>query len=250
MNRKQIWLLITLCVSFIFALWAILEYESYINIIKINTYPIHLPTAIKAISSAVSLLLTFVLVLIYLEQTSIQERQEKWMQANHTPKIEIQKWSINLNKVKFEMVNLGNGIAKNMSLLVELEVDRISKFRHSISDIGGSSPLRRKDIYARSLEAGQSESITCTCVPEIDLVSDKEIERGSFSKISTKLVELGSEQVECTILIKYEYINTETKTLKIWHGKSVLEKNMTIEQLVEKSYKNLSTDINIPPDNP
>lgn len=250
MKRSRRWIFLSGFVAILFGVWVILEITSIVNLIQLNTYPILFPTAVKAISAVGSLLLTFLLALLYLEQTEIQRRQEKWMQADHAPKLEIESWGIDINELSFELMNLGNGVAKELAIVVDLRVGRIQKKTYLIEGIKGRTPLRREDVYARSLEPGQKDPVTCTCVPEIKLSSGDMSKDGSLSKILSILSELGCEHIECDVSIEYMYINSESNRISIWSGESNIGEDPSLEKLVDRAHSTFETDINIPPDNP
>lgn len=121
--------------------WGTLEFFGFINVTRFSA-PYSLSSITAIFSALGSLLLTFVLVILYDKQASIQdsqrqlmsnqtaimaeqasltEKQRKLEELEHVPEVHVSKIQLNESKTNFELVisNHGKGVAKNVE--VELQ---------------------------------------------------------------------------------------------------------------------------------
>lgn len=91
-------------------LWAVAEYVGLVNLVSIN--PPYQANSFAQIAGAVgSIVLSFALVLLYAQQTEIQENQERLMEQDFKPYLTGEVTSLNVVSAQFAIRNSGNATA-------------------------------------------------------------------------------------------------------------------------------------------
>jgi len=91
-------------------LWAIAEYAGWVNLVSIN--PPYQANSFAQIAGALgSIVLSFALVLLYAQQTEIQENQERLMEQEFKPYLTGEITSLNVVSAQFAIRNSGNATA-------------------------------------------------------------------------------------------------------------------------------------------
>jgi len=91
-------------------LWAVAEYAGLVNLVSIN--PPYQANNFAQIAGAVgSIVLSFALVLLYAQQTEIQENQERLMEQDFKPYLTGEVTSLNVVSAQFAIRNSGNATA-------------------------------------------------------------------------------------------------------------------------------------------
>lgn len=110
-------------------------------------FPVELSTFADIAGVFGSVLLTLALVLLYSEQTKIQERQEEWMEAEHVPDVFVHEWEITRNRIDLELSNLGTGVARDLRVTVAVETGD----RFGLSTVTFTARASRRPSSARVL---------------------------------------------------------------------------------------------------
>ncbi|UVE49631.1 hypothetical protein KU306_12010 [Haloferax larsenii] len=103
-------------------------------------------TLLTGAGSIGSVVLSFVLVVLYSKlsgiqktQTKIQQRQQGLMEFEQIPRIIVNRWKVNDNSIRFDLTNVGKGTASNIGYVVKLDKVRTvdwSNLSRIHSDVG------------------------------------------------------------------------------------------------------------------
>lgn len=232
--------------------------QGYIKIIRLD-FPLTLTTYSQLLSAFGSIVLTFSLVLLYGEQTDIQNRQEQWMEAEHVPDIFVDTWELNKAEFEFNLTNLGTGIAKNVEVHFQLKPVGSDT---NIQAITGVAPLEQDEILTRVLPlASDTDQKSVQMSGEHDLrIQYRGIEgdvlcntrsEDAYLVLRRILGDLSSSdgKLEYKISICYDYIRREDDTKSVYAGQSSLETDIDFEGLLLATGRVLDSDLNVEPEN-
>lgn len=122
-----------------------------------NYLELGLPLDVVAYSRFVnaigSLILTLSLVFLYYQQTRTQEKQEEWMEAEHTPDVSVDRWEVDKNVVELDLANPGNGAAKDLRVGVEIESVYGGYAGRRTTSVAGRWDLFGADVTSRVIES-------------------------------------------------------------------------------------------------
>ena len=90
--------------------WVVSEYLGWVNFVSINP-PYQANNFAQIAGAAGSIILSFALVLLYAQQTEIQENQEQLMEQNFKPYLTGEVTSLNIVSAQFAIRNSGNATA-------------------------------------------------------------------------------------------------------------------------------------------
>jgi len=229
------------------------------NLIQLTERPYNLKTSAQVANAIGSIILTLGLVIFYREQNKTQKQQETWMQAEHEPDISIDSWSVNGNEVTFEIANLGDGGAKNIRVTVEIKpITRRSELPRL--DIKPATvALFRDDINSDAIRGSQIETRRFSGFPELTLrwsyqpwlrAGNGSDWRESTDDVSTVLRTLsgwGIETIEYTVNIEFEHVKRFEGSISVYGAKVDITGDMGLEALTLQDYKQIETDLNLPP---
>lgn len=233
----------------------------------LNLYKLPLPMKPEVISQLAggfgSIIITVALVLLYQEQKNIQQNQEEWAEADHTPNISVEEWDVRRgNTVSFKLNNTGNGIAENLSVIFEVEY--ISS--GSISDVkidwpvNGEGNLVHLDSNSRTIQDKQLDPKAFESIPEFkyrwtqggmfgSIRSQYNEEEGDFRDVSEFLVDNGVSDIEFTVVLVYDFVKRYSeKQIEVWGGSISLEETVDLESLVIKATELDDYGQGIPPE--
>lgn len=233
------------------AILIFLEFEGVINIISFDP-PIKSSDFAQIIGGIGSIILTFGLVFLYKQQTVIQHRQERWMSASHRPELEFTTWGADNNQLFFDLSNLGNGVAKNLAVTVSVS-EYPSSF-YAPKEISATTPLYRKNPFARSLEeqTSDSEAIEFKSDP-IPEFNDELFGQDIQAKFHDVIHHFGENEVDTVrfkITIRYELIREEAEKIRVWSGTVDVKDDLYLDTAIEDSIPDWEEiEIGLPPEN-
>ncbi|MEZ3114400.1 hypothetical protein RYH80_00465 [Halobaculum sp. MBLA0147] len=176
-----------------------------------------------------SVVLTAALVLLYREQTRIQERQEQWMEAEHVPDVSVHRWEVTRNRVDLELSNLGTGVAQNLQLRIELETTDET----GISRATFAAALSRESSSARVLRPREDGAVETSGFFE---ATDAEGTVGSGDMTIEQVVSpwLNSEDapIELVVVVEYDYIRRRSDTRRVFSCRVDPSEAGTIEDIL------------------
>jgi len=231
------------------AIWLALEVKGVVNIISFDP-PVEPSDFAQIVGGIGSLVLTFGLVFLYKQQTTIQHRQERWMSASHRLELEFTGWEAEDNELSFELSNLGNGVAKNLAVAVT--ISEYPPRSYASNEISTVAPLYRENPVARSLEEGNSESreFVSDPIPEFQGTLFENGIQGKFHEIVQRFKENDIETVSFTITVEYDLIREESDDICVWDGTADIEDGLYLDDAIEKSTPDWEEiDIEITPEN-
>lgn len=239
----------------------LLNWAGVIDVISPLEEPLSWTEAAQIAGAMGSVLFTIGLVVLYREQTLIQNRQESWMEADHTPDLSIDEWRINSNKFELDIANLGDGTAKDLTLLLGLDIIEISDPANSITVDEVSEPLIREEVVSQAIQSETIEPVIFSAFPELTISWRVNLDRRpgykyrleeyreNPSDILSTLESGGVTDIEYTISIRYTYGKSSTGELSIFAGKADVTPDLDLEGLIKfETYEELETDLNRPPE--
>lgn len=239
----------------------LLNWAGVINFISPLEEPLSWTEAAQIAGAMGSVLFAIGLVILYREQTLIQNRQESWMEADHTPDLSIDEWRIDSNTFEFDIANLGDGTAKDLTLFLELDIIEISNSVNVITVNEVREPLVREEVVSQAIQSEIIEPVIFSAFPEITIswrvyhgrrpgykYRWKEYS-GNPSNILSALKSGGVTDIEYTISVEYTYGKSSTDELSIFAGKAEVTPDLDLEGLIKfETYKELETDLDRPPE--
>lgn len=246
--------------ALIIVLVPLLNWVGVIDLIAPLEEPLSWSEAAQIAGAMGSVLFTIGLVILYREQTLIQNRQESWMEADHTPDLSIDEWRIDSNTFEFDIANLGDGTAKDLTLVLNIDIIRISNSFDSITVNEVREPLIREEIVSQAIQSENIEPVIFSAFPDITLSWRADHSRRPSYKyrwkeyrenpsdILSALKFGGVTDIEYTISVEYAYGKSSTDELSIFAGKAEVTPDLDLEGLITfETYEELETDLNRPP---
>lgn len=238
----------------------LLDTIGVIDVISPLEEPLSWSEAAQIAGAMGSVLFTIGLVILYREQTLIQNRQESWMEADHTPDLSIDEWRIDSNTFEFDIANLGDGTAKDLTLILELEIIGTNNSFNSINVDEVREPLIREEVVSQAIQSENIEPVIFSAFPEITISwRANHGKRPSYkyrwkeyrenpSDILSALKFGGVTDIEYTISVEYAYGKSSTDELSIFAGKAEVTPDLDLEGLITfETYEELETDLDRSP---
>ncbi len=171
-------------------------------------FPLKLTAYVQIVSALASALLTFVLVVLYREQTRIQQRQKTWMEASHVPDLSVQRWRLDQNRATVMVENLETGLARNVEIAIHVQPspeDGDSRSTESISYVGRSR-IGQSGTFASIVRTDDDQTVLSGTVHSLSCHKPKQ------KQTETVLEEIDTEQ-EVSVSVKplYEHIRQHTQ---------------------------------------
>lgn len=236
--------LLGVIVAFAAALIAVplLDLAGIYDIISLEERPYKLQVAAQIASAIGSVILTLGLVVLYWEQTKTQQQQETWMAAEHTPNIIVDEWTPNGNKIEFDIANLGEGVARDLTVVIELSP--IVENEVPLTVENPESTLTREDVNSHAIQAEQIDPITFVGFPRGSVSSSENQTVGSI------LADLAQhiDSIEYTIRIEFDFVKRDSGTASVHGGRTDLTEDMDLEALILTRHDETETELNLPPE--
>lgn len=210
----------------------------------------------EVIGALGSVLLSSVLVYFYREmrnvqrtQAEIQEKQTELIKsqteisrANHEPLLSVQNISFSKgDRVKFEIENEGNGIARNLTLLCTIETENeyydIQPTGTPLTESEDSSPAQGSNLAAS--DNGQFNSSVIIGM-DSSCFSDT---LSRFTTATAKLNYTGTQSATVHLFIQCENILGETREEPIEPAQIWIANKMSIEEAFSQSMDPIAEDL-------
>lgn len=238
----------------------LLNWADIIDFISPLEEPLSWSEAAQIAGAMGSVLFTIGLVILYREQTLIQNRQESWMEADHTPDLSIDEWRIDSNKFEFDIANLGDGTAKDLTLILDIDIIRISDTINSINMDEVREPLIREEVVSQAIQSESIEPVVFSAFPEITISWRADHGRRPSYKYRWKEYRENPSDIlsalkfgrvtdlEYTISVEYSYGKSSTDEISIFAGRAEVTPDLDLEGLITfETYEKLDTDLDRPP---
>jgi len=220
---------IVVFILFTLALLALSESIGFTNYATIQ-FPIQVAELAQIIGGAGSLLLALAIIILYSEQVSIQQKQEKWMEAEHQPDIYVEEWEVNKNEIKMTVINGGEGVAKQMELCCGISY---KPSRFNTRETSSCVSIWQREKNTRNI-VGHSENRRMSTEPivfdDVEHQGTKNEDKYSFDEVISYLYNQDITSIKCEIRIKYLYGKGEPETLVIWSGEAEISKEESDEE--------------------
>jgi hypothetical protein len=172
------------------------------------------------------------------QQAEIMEQQEEWMEAGYRPHVTIERWEARDNEMPFYLRNVGNGPATNL-------VARIVMYANWPPEepiIEGSVRLSPENPNNGAIKTGvlQSGGEPRPFTGELQFhgqIKSNNILSSDFPSIAAKMVESDFKTIAYRVFFEYQMINGEHVRNKLWEAESELSEGMTLEALIDESFK-------------
>lgn len=190
---------------------------------------------VTIVNIVASLLLSLALFYIYLSlndvqdtQTNILDSQRSLMRLQNLPDLTITSWDFEENTLQFTLANLGEGIAKNISVDIRIlpqtidyyeDFDSHPKQLYQANQDTQKSFLRGKETLAFVGPA------TATTV--VGNVQDWE-----FTRVVNHLCSEGEEQIEFVVELQYANSFGETTPIPVTSRLTEIHEDMTFEEAI------------------
>jgi hypothetical protein len=206
--------------------------------------PVELSTYAEIAGVFGSTVLTLALVLLYRQQTRIQERQEEWMEAEHVPDVFVHRWEVTRNRFEFELSNLGTGVARNLKALVVVA----SPDTDSTTPVRFEADLTRSDSTAGILQ-GDSDADSTAFEGFAELDTENSSDKSGTAGIDDIVEELNhvDQPFVLTVSIEYEYIRREDESKEVFRCQAESEDADAIEDLILSNTVIYDTGMNVSP---
>jgi hypothetical protein len=208
-------------------------------------FPVEISTFADIAGVFGSILLTLALVLLYREQTKIQGRQEKWMEAEHVPDVFVEEWEVTRNRADFELSNLGTGVARNLRVTIEVETE--DKF--GVSNVTFAAPLSRQLSSARVLRPDENDVVVVDGFFEVSGAQGTiEISDTTIESVSRWL---NGDQPPSNIVvtIEYDYIRRRSGSQQVFSCEVDPTDAETVEDILLSVIRRNENEVDIEPEN-
>lgn len=165
-------------------------------------FPVEIATFADVTGAFGSITLTLALVLLYREQTKIQQRQEAWMEAEHVPDVFVDEWVVTRDRIELKLSNLGTGVARNLRVAVVTE----TRSTHGVSRATLRARMTRASSSAQVLRPDENDTVEMTGQFELS-EADGSVDTTGMS-VEQMLTWLNAEEcpIETTVRIEYDYV--------------------------------------------
>lgn len=239
----------------------LLNWAGVIDVISPLEEPLSWSEAAQIAGAMGSVLFTIGLVILYREQTLIQNRQESWMEADHTPDLSIDEWRIDSNTFEFDIANLGDGTAKNLTLVLNIDIISTENSMDSIIIKEARDQLIREEVVSQAIQSEQITPVIFSAFPDIVISwrpnhGRKPSFRYRWKEYSNNPSDIlgalkfgGVTDVEYRISVEYSYGKSSTDEISIFAGRADVTPDIDLEGLITfETYEELETDLNRPPE--
>lgn len=223
------------------------------------SFPLTTEAYSALINSLGSLVLTLGLVLVYAQLVRTQERQEEWMEADHTPDVSVDWWNPKVNMLKVDLTNPGNGAAKNIRLNIEIDA-----VHGAVPDthlfLEGGAELYRDDITSRVIPAKETKTVRFETRDPVKLSlktfpshrpsgmgDGNEKYSANFDEIIDILCRDGIDIVDYSLSIDYDYIKREGGSVRFYAGSVDIAQGMHFEDIVANTHEDEEIEMFVPP---
>lgn len=197
-----------------------------------------LRSSLLATSIFSSAILTFVLIAVYRdlgviqgEQSKIMDDQKSLLRLQYEPEVVITSWGVNGNIIEFILTNLGDGMAMNISLGVEIHPQDISYNEDfscpSVPLYQDIEEARKSFLNGKETQRFVQEAIATTCIDSV--------QQWEFTSLVNDMVERGVGEIEIIIFIKYSDFFDEIERIDITSRSVNIHENMRFETALENS---------------
>lgn len=208
-------------------------------------FPVEIATFANIVGAFGSVTLTLALVLLYREQTEIQQRQEAWMEAEHVPDVFVNEWVVTQDRIDLILTNLGTGVAQNLRVKIVVETPGTTGLSH----VTLSARVAREMSSAQVLRPGENSTVEMTGYLQLDEAD------GGFDTtamdIEQALVWLNVEEIsaEATVRIEYDYVRRRSGSQHVFSCFVAPEAATTVEGLLSSTEEYSDELDNTPPTN-
>lgn len=225
-----------------------LHFLGFVKLVN-GGFPVELSTFADIAGVFSSILLTLALVLLYREQTKIQERQEEWMEAEHVPDVFVEEWRLDSNRVTLWLSNLGTGVARNLH--VELEIEATPDTDRLLA----REQLAQIDPYNTVLQTHQDGSTKMEGVLRFETKPSSGTESDEFGTRSATevLSDLRSQtvdgtEVSVTLTLHYEYIRRVESRKSVFSWDTELTDVESLEDLLQNRRRRTDSELDVAPE--
>lgn len=235
----------------------ILLEKDYLSI----TFPLDGESYSTLVNAIGSLILTFALVFLYRQQVRTLQKQEEWMEADHTPDVSVDRWAVNKNMLEVDLTNPGNGAAKNLKIEIFISDVYGGFAEERITISSGGQELFGTDITSRMIPAQESETISYETrepiIVKLEINSRSLFPRfgdgreyeDTFTEILNLLCHGEAEFIDYEIAISYDYVKRGKDSTLFWGGMAEIEPSMRLEDIIVESEVDESIQMLVIPDN-
>lgn len=191
-------------------------------------FPVDIATFANLVGAFGSVTLTLALVLLYREQTTIQQQQEEWMEAEHVPDVFVNEWVVTRDRIELELSNLGTGVARNLRVKIVAETrDPIA-----VSRVTLAARVTREPSSAQVLRPDENNNTTMTGYFGFD-DADANIDTTAMD-VEQALIWLKAETrpIDTTVRISYDYVRRRSGSQHVFSCVVEPEDATTVEGLL------------------
>lgn len=221
-----------------------LDVLGVVNLVS-DGFPVEIATFANITGAFGSATLTLALVLLYREQTKIQQRQEAWMEAEHVPDVFVDEWVVTRDRVELKLSNLGTGVARNLRVVVVAE----SGSTHGVSRVTLRTRMTRASSSAQVLRPDENDTVELTGEFELG-EADGDVDTTEMN-VEQILTWLNAEEcpVETTVRIEYDYVRRRSGSQHVLSCVTAPEAATTVEGLLSATEGYSDERDNTPPAN-
>lgn len=177
------------------------------------------------------------------DQTKILDKQEAWMEAEHKPIISIKSWEATDENVTFELSNFGNGVAKNVTVILRL------------GPVGGNWPFDEDEIRLEGdlLQEHQAQVLKQSVEPicfegSATLSQDFEVDQDDITDVLEELNP--GDEIYYRVQIGYEDLSDDTDVEDVWVAETeVPDSTLTLPALIDNTTDETSWFRSVTPEN-
>jgi len=208
-------------------------------------FPVEIATFADVTGAFGSITLTLALVLLYREQTKIQQRQEARMEAEHVPDVFVDEWVVTRDRIELKLSNLGTGVARNLRVAVVTE----TRSTHGVSRATLRARMTRVSSSAQVLRPDENDTVEMTGQFELS-EADGSVDTTGMS-VEQMLTWLNAEEcpIETTVRIEYDYVRRRSGSQHVLSCVVAPGAATTVEGLLSSTDEYSDEPDNTPPAN-
>lgn len=210
--------------------------------------PVNFTTYAQLMSAFGSLVFTLGLVILYYQQTRIQQRQESWMEAQHVPDLFVHWWEINRDTLVFGVSNAGTGLARDVTGTIEIRAEAESDLT-VVERVPLDTPDSRPDIVDPEKEGVDQFRGTVSTLSVADSSPNSGTTRSDDPSQMFKSLRDRCDTVRVTVSVEYEYVRRKSASKTVYSWKATLSDVERIEDLFGTFNEAVDSELDIKPKN-